>query len=371
MSGELEISNLQIVEIGDTPYVKNVFPSQTVFYSTSPRSEYVNADEGYHILTVRSFGSFIKAVHSPDVSLIVCHPTVVSPWHWDWLSRSLFSRRLFQGQVPLLRAFGLQIFRFPVRAPMVVLDFPDLPFISTNNLYLLDRCQLYFKRELPVDNWQVFQKTAHRNLPTPRFRNSHRQLERIAKLRALPLGIPTSRVNMLPIDQRPKKTDIFFAGLINGSSTVRKKGFAELLALREKGIIVDIPDARLPPDEFYRRCGEAWLTWSPEGLGWDCFRHYEAPACGSVPLINHPTIERFMPLIDGQHAVYYDIEPGGLTRAISKALDNKPLLTEMASQAKAHVMSHHTPAAIAKYVVATSLSLTMNEDLRDQTRSQP
>lgn len=352
-----EYSGLRLVEIGDAPYVKGVFPSQTVFYSTSPRVEYQNANENHHILSARTFRSMIRDVHAPETSLVICHPTAVSPWHWDWLSRSIFSRRLLQGQVPLLRAFGPQVLRFPLKAPVAVLDFPDLPFITKNNLFLLDRCKLYFKRELPVDNWQVFQRTAHRSSPTPRFRNSQRQIERIAKLRPVPLGIPASRAHMLPLESRPKKTDIFFAGLIDGSSTVRKKGMRELLALRDQGIIVDIPDTRLPPEEFYKRCAEAWLTWSPEGLGWDCFRHYEAPACGSVPLINRPQIERFMPLIDGEHAVYYDIEPGGLTRAALKALSDKPLLTTMAEQAKTHVMTHHTPTAIARYIVSASLDL--------------
>ena len=352
-----EYSNLRLIEVGDVPLVKNAFPTQTTFYSTYSRAEYGRERDGYHVLSARNLSSFLKDVHAPDVSLIICHPTAVSPWHWDWLSRSIFSRRLLQGHAPFLRAFGPQIFRFPVQAPLVVVDLPDLPLITKNNLFLLDRCKLYFKRELPADNWQVFQKTAHRNSPTPRFRNSQRQLERIAKLRPLPLGIPMDRENMLPIESRPKKTDIFFAGMINGSSTVRKKGMAELLALRERGIKVDIPEGRLPVEEFYRRCAEAWLTWSPEGLGWDCFRHYEAPACGSVPLINRPTIERFMPLIDGEHAIYYDIEPGGLTSAAMKALADKPLLTAIANQAKTHVMSHHTPASIAHYILSTSLNL--------------
>jgi hypothetical protein len=353
---EFDFDGLRLIEIGDVPFVKDIFPSQTTYFSTSPRETYGRAEDGYHALTLRTLAPFIAKIRDPSLSLIICHPTGVSPWHWDWLSRCIFSRRLFQGQMPFLRAFAPQFLRLPVRAPIIVLDFPDLRLINTNNLFLLDRSRFYFKRELPADNWQVFQKTAHRNSPTPRFRNSSRQRDRVSKLRPLPLGIPTTRVQMLPIDSQPKKSDIFFAGLIDGSSTVRKRGLSELVALRERGIKVDIPEQRLPPEEFYKRCGEAWLTWSPEGLGWDCFRHYEAPVCGSVPLINRPTIERFMPLQDGEHAVYYDIEPGGLTRAATHALSDKAQLQAMADAAKAHVMSYHTPSAIARYVVSTGLS---------------
>ena len=96
---------------------------------------------------------------------------------------------------------------------------------------------------------------------------------------------------------------------------------------------------------------------SPEGLGWDCFRHYEAPACGSAPLINQPWLDRHAPLIAGEHALYYDVEPGGLTRAVTAALADKPALAKMAAAAQAHVMAHHTPQALARYVVEAAREL--------------
>jgi hypothetical protein len=125
--------------------------------------------------------------------------------------------------------------------------------------------------------------------------------------------------------------------------------------LRDRGITVDIPQSRLPLPEFYQRASRAWLVWSPEGLGWDCFRHYEAPACGSVPVINQPTIERHQPLIAGEHAFYYDPVHGQLTRTIVAALADKERLLAMAHAGGAHVMAHHTPDALARYVIETTL----------------
>ena len=122
------------------------------------------------------------------------------------------------------------------------------------------------------------------------------------------------------------------------------------MALRDQGISVDIPDAPLPREEFYRRCAAAWLVWSPEGYGWDCFRHYEAPACGSVPVINLPTIRRHQPLIDGEHALFYEPEPGGLTKAALAALADKPGLTRIAELGREHVLAHHTPTAISRHM---------------------
>ncbi len=137
---------------------------------------------------------------------------------------------------------------------------------------------------------------------------------------------------------------------------MRQRGFSELLALRDRGFVVDIPERQLSQSEFYRRCAQARLTWSPEGLGWDCFRHYEAAMCRSVPLINQPTIERYRPLLHGSHAIYYDVEAGGLTRAATAALSDRPHLEVMGRAARDHVLTHHTPEAIARYVVRTSLA---------------
>ena len=287
----------------------------------------------------------------PQVELIVVHPTFYAPWSWRWLSRALFSRRVLKGPPPLLRALAPQLLRWRGRAPMVVVDHEDLPLINRNNFFLLDRCRLYFKRELPVDRWRVFLKTAHPNLPTARFRKARLNLSRLSRLRPLSLGLPLGS-QIAPVQADPeKRSDVFFAGRIEGSSSLRAQGVAELTALEAQGIKVDIPPAPLPPEEFYRRCGAAWLVWSPEGYGWDCFRHYEALACGSVPVINTPTIERYAPLAANEHALYYDAEPGGLTQAVLSALADKPGLQRIARSGRAHVLARHTPSAIARYVV--------------------
>src|SRR6185437_8312425 len=255
------------------------------------------------------------------------------------------------------RALGPELLRRPAHAKLIVLDHEDLPLINRDNLFLLDRCDLWFKRELPADRWRVFTRTAHAQLPTPRFRSDRRHAGWVEKLRPLSIGLPLSAEGLLPIPPAEKRADVFFSGRVEGSSTLRARGLAELKALAGQGVTLDIPDAPLPQPEFYARCAAAHLVWSPEGLGWDCFRHYEAPACGSVPLINTPPLDRHAPLIGGEQALYYDVEPGGLTRAVAAALADKPALARIASAGQAHVMTHHTPTALAKYVVEAARGL--------------
>lgn len=340
-----------IVEIGPAPYVALAYPDETLFYPTdagAPRPE------GRTIASLRDLSA---ALASAELSLIVCRPNFSSPWGPRHLGRQLFSRRLLEGRASLLRALGPELLRRRRQAPLVVLDHEDVPLIDRANLFLLDRCALWFKRELPADRWRVFLRTAHANLPTPRFRLSPRRLAWVAKLRPISIGLPVAGAGLLPVPPQEKRADVFFAGRVAGSSTLRTRGLAELKALASRGLVFDVPDAPLPRDVFYRRCAAAWLVWSPEGLGWDCFRHYEAAACGSAPLINQPAIERHAPLIGGRHALYYDAEPGGLTQAVMTALADTARLARIGAAGQAHVMAHHTPAALARHIVDTARAL--------------
>ena len=116
-----------------------------------------------------------------------------------------------------------------VTPPIAIWDWEDSPFIFSHNQGLLDRATLYFKRELPVDHWRVFMRTVHERLPTPRFRMLEVQRRRIAKLRPISLGLPRGREALptaSPVAADHKTADIFFAGRIEGSSTVRERGSA-------------------------------------------------------------------------------------------------------------------------------------------------
>ncbi len=337
-----------IVEIGSRPYVAAAYPADSLFFATDPAAA---RPEGLRSLA--SLGALWRALGRADVELIVCHPNFSAPWGLRALSRGVFSSRFLQGRSPLARAFGPELLRWRGRAPIVVIDHEDLPVINRDNLFLLERCALWFKRELPVDHWRVFLKTAHPQLPTPRFRMNARNRRWVDKLRPISIGLPTDAQG-LPQPPQPKTADVFFLARVADSSTARARGLAELRALAEQGLVVDIPQSPLPRPEFYRRCAAAHLVWSPEGLGWDCFRHYEALACGSVPLINQPSIDRHAPLIGGEHALYYDPEPGGLTRAVRAALADKAALARIAEAGQAHVLANHTPQALARYVVMTA-----------------
>ena len=350
----------KILEIGSIPYLHEAYPRTTDFYSTWMEETISDPAHGRNIVSVGSMATLSHRLADPAYDLVAVQPAAFSPWSFQGLSRLLFRRDVLRGSLPLFRALGQQLLRGRVAAPVVVLDLDDPAVIDRSNLFLLDKATVYFKRELPADHWQVFNGTLHWRVPTPRFRSEPRHRERIEKLRPISLGIPfpvAKRILPKPLLAAEKKTDVFFAGRVQGSSTVRERGLKELLALRAEGVVVDVPEQPLPMEEYLARCARAWLVWSPAGYGWQCFRTCEAGLCGSVPLVNRPTIEQYNPLLEGKHALYYDVEPGGLTRAVRTALADRNRLMIMAAAAREHVLAWHTPKALARHMVETTLQM--------------
>jgi hypothetical protein len=332
----------------------HAFPQTTEFYSMWPDETVDLPEHGRHIVSLAVLPGLARRLADPSFDLVVAHAPATSPYGGGALVRALFRRSLLRGNFPAFRRVGTELLRGRVAAPLAVLDLNDSVGIARCNLFLLDKACLYFKRELPTDHWQVFTRTLHRSVPTPRFRAKKQNRERIAKLRPISLGLPLAvaqRVERSPPPDCEKTIDVFFAGRIGNSSTVRQRGLAELLALGEEGYRIDVAEPTLTFDEYFARCVRAYLVWSPEGFGWQCFRTYEAAICGAAALCSRQTIDRYHPLIDGVHAIYYDIEPGDLTRTVRRALEDRDRLREIGVAARKHVQTFHTPSAIARYVV--------------------
>jgi hypothetical protein len=337
---------LRFLEIGFAPFIKTAFPDQTEYFRANPRLE---PDEpGAPV----GFRRMLDRLSSVD--LVICQPPALPLWHPQAISRLLFNRNLFSTGFAPHRALAFAAVKRNGRVPVAVMDLEDYAHIDSWNFGLIDRSTLYFKRELPADEWRLFSKTGTPTLPSGRFRRSRRFRARAAKLRPISLGMPAIWSPDLPTGPIEKKTDVFFAGNVSGLP-VRERGVAELKALAAEGVRIDIPEGRLPRSEFYKRCAEAWLIWSPEGYGWDCFRHYEAPACGTVPVQNLPSIRRHAPTHDGEHAFFHGPEEGELARTIRTALRDKDRLVRMAAAAKAHMTRYHTGEAIARHVIETTL----------------
>jgi len=364
----------RILEIGEYRLMREAYPDTTDHWSTTMWAGIALEPAHEQAVTLSSLPRLRRALAGGDYDLVVVQPGTFRPWHFGALSRSLFRRSALSGHVPYFRHFGQDMIHGRVTAPIAIWDWDEPSFIYRHNVFLLDRATLYFKRELPPDHWRVFLGTVHPKVPTPRFRRTQRHRRRIAKLRPISLGLPLGRANLPAAHPRPdadKTADVFFAGRVQDSATVRQNGLAELLALRDKGFRIDVAEAQLPLDEYLRRCASAWLTWSPEGLGYECFRTYEAAICGSVPVINRATMYCHRPLRHGEHCFYYDVETGGLTRMFETALADRARLSIMARAARDFVLTHHTQAALARYVAETTLAFAAKNAKPDVRAGSP
>jgi hypothetical protein len=353
-----QTSIVRILEIGDHSYCADVYPERTTLLWTGWRPPFKRKRLVYHDCTPLRFLKAMREVRARQFDLVVVYPAQYSPWHpRNWLRA--FAREPWKPVATLTRVFGISWLRyFGIPGPFVALDMNDGFTIGRHNFFLLDKAPLVFKRELPADRWHAIAGSAHAYLPTVRIRRKRFWQERMQKIHPIALPLRPVEVRDLYEGEFPDKvTDIFFAGEVEANSWVRCSGIAELKGLVARGIKVDIADQRLPRAEFHRRMAKAWLAWSPAGMSWECFRTGEAAQCLTVPLVNFPTVERHMPLLDGEHAFYYGVEPGGLTRAVEAALADKEKLKRMAVAAREHVLMHHTPRAIVDHVIEMALRL--------------
>ncbi len=347
-------SHLRFLEIGVELLFKRAYPAQTDMYYTGTR-HHAWYGNGCESLSPSNLLSVLKKLKRREYDLIIAHPPMYAPWQ----PRSFLTMLKYRQLSYPTGLFGQYAFQWLLRnvrdTPIVATDIMDSFGIGRHNFFLFDRCQAYYKRELPTDNWLVFYGTGHRNLPGKSFRHQVRYQRYVEKLRPLSIGA-YPEVERLAKDVHAKKNvDVFFAGTTSNISTVRERGIQQILALREQGITVDIPEQPLPREEFLRRCAAAYLVWSPAGFGWECFRHYEAALVGSVPVMSTPTIERHLPLEEGVHALYYPVEGEGLTRTITSALRDKRRLEAMGQAARAHVERHHTHGALCRHIVSRTL----------------
>lgn len=243
--------------------------------------------------------------------------------------------------------------RFPyskVGSRLAGVDMADRPVVDNRWFSMLDNCVCFFKRELPVNPCNAFLYTTPRTEDNGNVLVSEVFQNRIKKLRPIPMGIAPEACSQFFTVDAPKTTDVFFAGDVENKPN-RRAGVKQLERLAKEGLAIDIVRERIPREEFLRRCAQAYLVWSPEGLGWECLRHYEAALVGSVPLIQSPTIQRYRPLEEGEHAWFYYIEGDHLSIRIRQALQNRARLVEMGRAARKHVLQWHTYEALGRYVI--------------------
>jgi len=342
-------ADLKILEIGQFCLLKRNLPAQTtMIFTGQDRAQAAGVD--CQIFNLGLLPELRRGLARGEWDLVLCHVPVRPLWdrkHGLTAAVVDFARRMRH-----VRTFGTYALRGPLASPLVLLDFNDEPNIPAHIFPLLDRAALYFKRELPVDPAKAFLDAARELRTHPEVMASPFVRRNLGKLRPISAVIPEETARLALATRPAKEVDIFFAGSVH--STQRADGLPVLRALQAQGYTVDICEGGLSMRDYLARCARAWLTWSPEGYGWECLRHHEASLCLSVPILSPPGIARYFPLLDGEHAFYYAVEGNGLHETIVRALADKPALEIMAQAARAHALRHHTHARAIEHILETA-----------------
>lgn len=236
------------------------------------------------------------------------------------------------------------------QVPITLVNRSDVGEIPVGSEWYYRRCHTCFIRELcpqPEMTLKALFSTSGGNPQSNRrarrvlaLLDPHAPRERITeKLLPISLGIPDESIHQIPFGQ-PKEWDLFFAGDLHGKGLRQRlvqEAKAWALRMGRKILIQD----RLSQQEYWRCLAASHLCLSPPGMGWDCWRHYEAMLAGSVPLMTYPTILQYRPGIEGEHCFYFAPESGGLTRALEKAWAAPERLPEMAKAGRKLVQQHH------------------------------
>jgi hypothetical protein len=339
----------RILEIGPARYFKQLLPAQTTFYFSGEKR--VGRDQPAR-LSVGAFLRLAVALRRGDYDLIALGPLRSALWRRDrFFVRNLSN--LFKRFFRQFGSLGQYAVRFaPKKIPIVVIDRFDEPFIGRQNFWIVKRCRHYFKRELPQNHWNVFLNTTSRNETVANIRCQPDLAAAVSKLKPLPLLPSFDSLPSPPVEPIAKTVDIFYVG-VNETTTVRTHGRALLEELVASGRYrVDLPEKLLPHDEFLARCARSWLVWSPEGQGWDCWRHYEAIAMGAVPVINYPSIDRYRPLIDREHCFLYGCEGKSLIETFEEALADRERIRHMAVAGWDHIKQHYSRESLLSYLMA-------------------
>jgi hypothetical protein len=315
---------VRVLEISRFGVFKALFPDDTDWIrwgGSLTADEPMQPEEPSLALLART----LSRIGRREFDLIVL--PAIHPQHVNNQSRSkLLSKAMLRG-VAKVPAFASLLHRFGLRSTRcVVLDIHDDRHLCDTTLRLFPHCALYFKRELAFDE--------PRDGPLA------------DKLRPVPLILPNESRIPAP---REKDIDLIFAGTLCNETRTRAVEAAR--SLESQGIRVLIPDRPLPYPAFMDGLSRAWLVLSPEGLGWDCYRHYEACLAGSVPLINSPRFQRRLYLEDGPHCFYYDADRDCIAARVVELLADKPRLSRMSEEGRRYVLANHTRSAVGRYIL--------------------
>lgn len=353
----------KVLEIGFQPLLKNAFPGAVTFADTRFRwsnvQEYQVSSASLPVKVQRLTSGFILALRlalTQDYDAVVtrCLGPVNSygrPW-WTYLAgRSI--GWVLEGLV-----------RFAARGPrvcLVVIDQTDHSTIHPRDRRLASSSDLYFKRELADNLWHSLESILPRGACAGTTSKTPLGESLCMKLRPLSLGIDESKIGQ-PVPSAGKRYDIYYSGT-SSHIPVRKDLIRALGALEQRGWRVFAPQTRLSSEEFHTAVSQSRLCLSPSGIGWDCYRHYEVLAFGSVPAMNFRPVRSIALLRHGRECFYFDPQDELVTQIEGWLNLSNERLDEIVVAGQERLKHYYTFDAMARYIMDEITAVVATKNL--------
>lgn len=336
----------KVVEIGFLPLLSSEYPDAVTFIDTkftySDRRGYAKKPGGVLTRLLVLSRNLIKLLYigcrgNYDAVVVRC----LGPENSEGSLIRYYLKKSMGRLLTLLTLFACR------NKVLAVIDMTDHRTVHPRDLSLLDRCSLYFKRELADNIWGSLEAC----LPKGRCLGAGSSMESLrktaSKFRSISLGIEDSELNPAEAE---KEWDVFYIGGNYGLIPSRLKAESTMRQLEERGFRIKFPQERLPNEEFKEIVKRSWLCLSPGGVGWDCYRHYEVAALGSCPVITPPSILAHAPYEDGVSAFVLQMNSDWPSR-IAEILKDKESIRNASRNALSHVAQNHTFSSLARYIM--------------------
>ncbi|WP_446010909.1 hypothetical protein [Candidatus Electrothrix sp.] len=235
-------------------------------------------------------------------------------------------------------------------APVAAIDLSEPACLSQSGRRVFEESTLFFKRELPYDRYFMY----YPDRPAPWKEWRKKLLPFFDKVYGIPLGIEDDKYFALKrLRHAEKDIDVFISGAV--SNTQRKTAIALLDEIRaEKEWNIVMLD-HVSFDEYCELVARSKVTISIGGSRWECFRHYEAVALGSVPLMNRPNIDAVW-WNDLPEAIFFENNFSNFCLRIDELLTKSELREECFTQLEKRIEGDMLHSTVLDYVVSKMIN---------------
>lgn len=247
--------------------------------------------------------------------------------------------------------FPLSLAELRQYAPIAAIDLRDPTYLEPGDIEILKQVHCYFKREIPYNRFLLYHAFRRKSAQTPET------LALLDKVCGIPLGILDDKFEQLRrLRTQPQDIDLFFGSRISNTMRATALRLLQEHAANRGWNVVASTESR-SFDEYCQLIAKSKLTISVEGDGWDCFRHYEAAALGSLPVINMPTTDAVwwhrMPA-----AIFFKNDFSDFLTQIDTLLTHPEIRTASLSRVETAIENSMRWSKIIDFIVAKTLEGT-------------